>query len=227
MKFWEDIIHTYIYTYMIFMPEKNNYLLSKLVKFSGKKLGHIIKTAKKFIKSGFNGNTDLSQIIKIDDNNINKNYKYFEKILYKEILDGSLFRTLRFRDRSSAACGRELRFPFLDHELLIHSLAIPPELKFNHGMTKSPLRRVVSGLDKKLSLERKKSANSAQSHWFKNHLKDWVLDNINTLNNKNVIDKKYFKGLSSYFNESSKNTFYLWQLVNLNLFFENLKKQKS
>ena len=86
-------------------------------------------------------------------------------------------------------------------------------------MTKSPLRRVVSGLDKKLSLERKK-VNSAQSHWFKNHLKDWVLDNINTLNNKNVIDKKYFKGLSSYFNESSKNTFYLWQLVNLNLFLK-------
>ena len=75
-------------------------------------MSDIIKTAKKFIKSGFNGNTDLSQIRKIDNKNIYKNNKYFEKILYKEILDGSLFRTLRFRDRSSAACGRELRFLF-------------------------------------------------------------------------------------------------------------------
>ena len=73
--------HLYLYIYDLYASKKNNYLLSKLVKFSGKKLGHIIKTAKKFIKSGFNGNTDLSQIIKIDDNNINKNYKYFEKFI--------------------------------------------------------------------------------------------------------------------------------------------------
>ena len=185
--------HLYLYIYDLYISKKNNNLLSKLVKFSGRNLSDIIKTAKKFIKSGFNGNTDLSQIRKIDNKNIYKNNKYFEKILYKEILDGSLFRTLRFRDRSSAACGRELRFPFLDHELLIHSLALPSELKFNDGLTKSPLRRIVRNLDKELSLERKKSANSAQSFWFKKNLKEWALDNIYSLKNKKVINKNILR----------------------------------
>ena len=62
---------------------------------------------------------------------------------------------MRFRDRSSSACGRELRFPLLDHNLVSHSLAMPYEIKFRHGLTKYPLRNLLNQTDKKLSLKKK------------------------------------------------------------------------
>ena len=127
-----------------------------MIKFSGKNLKHILNVAKNFISSGLNGNTDLSKIRKLyKSKKIIKNNNYYNTINYKEILDGSLFRTLRFRDRSSAACGRELRFPYLDHNLLIHSLSMPAHLKFENGFTKSPLRSIVYKVDKNLSIQKK------------------------------------------------------------------------
>ena len=42
--------------------------------------------------------------------------------------------------------------------------------------------------------------------------------------NKDVIEKKYFKNMEKNFSLKTKNSFYLWQLVNLNLFLDNIKK---
>lgn len=217
--------HLYLLIWDLYHNKKNNILLKKLIKFSGKNLKHILNVAKNFISSGLNGNTDLSKIRKLyKSKKIIKNNNYYNTINYKEILDGSLFRTLRFRDRSSAACGRELRFPYLDHNLLIHSLSMPAHLKFENGFTKSPLRSIVYKVDKNLSIQKKRSNNSAQTTWFLNELKEWVLDNINSLYNKDVIKKKYFKNMEKHFSSKTKNSFYLWQLVNLNLFLDNIKK---
>ncbi len=217
--------HLYLLIWHLYQNKGNDELLKKLVKFSGKKLSIVLKISKQFIKSGLNGNTDLSKIRDLKNSKkIIEKFNYYKFINYKEIMDGSLFRTLRFRDRSSAACGRELRFPFLDHNLLIHGLSMPLNLKFENGLSKSPLRSIVAEFDKNLSLQKKKSNNSAQTTWFRNELKDWVLDNINSLYNKNVIEKRYFKNLNKNFNPKNLNSFYLWQLVNLNLFFENTKK---
>ena len=66
--------------------------------------------------------------------------------------------------------------------------------------------------------------HSPQTSWFLNDLKDWAMDNINSLNCKKVIEKKYFLKVNNLFKPKVNNTFYLWQLVNLNLFYENLKK---
>ena len=95
---------------------------------------------------------------------------------------------------------------------------------FENGFTKSPLRSIVYKVDKNLSIQKKRSNNSAQTTWFLNELKEWVLDNINSLYNKDVIEKKYFKNMEKHFSSKTKNSFYLWQLVNLNLFLDNIKK---
>jgi len=217
--------HLYILIWDLYHSQKNNHLLNKLVKFSGRNIKNILLIAKNFILSDFNGNTDLSQIRNNETNKkIDKNKNYYKAITFNEIDNGSLFRTLRFRDRSSAACGRELRFPFLDHKLVTHCLAMPIELKFKDGMSKAPLRHIVNTVDKKLSLEKKISANSAQSFWFQNDLKNWAMDNITALSNKNVINKRYFENIDYYLKPPIKNTFYIWQLVNLNIFYDTIKK---
>jgi len=218
--------HLYLLIRYLHYNKPNTALYKNLIKFSGKRVDQILKISKKFIQSNFYGNTDLS---KIRFNNkkkkrVNDKINYYDIIKFNEIKNGSLFRTLRFRDRSSAACGRELRFPLLDHNLVAHTLAMPSEIKFKDGLTKYPLRNLLSQVDRRLSIKRKNSTNSAQTDWLKKDLKTWAYDNINALNSKNVIDKKYFLNLDKQFLSNTKNSFYLWQLINLNLFYDNLKK---
>tara|TARA_B100001093_G_C26851927_1_gene1025508 strand:+ start:2849 stop:4615 length:1767 start_codon:yes stop_codon:yes gene_type:complete len=218
--------HLYLLIRYLHYNKKNKLLYKNLIKFSGKKIDQILKISKRFIQSNFYGNTDLSDIRfkNLKKRGIKENINYYEIIKFREIENGALYRTLRFRDRSSSACGRELRFPLLDHNLVSHSLAMPYEIKFRHGFTKYPLRNLLNQADNKLSLKKKNSTNSAQTDWLKKDLKSWAYDNIHSLNNKNVIDKKYFLNLDKQFSLKIKNSFYLWQLINLNLFYENLKK---
>ncbi len=218
--------HLYLIIRYLHFNKINKTLYKNLIKFSGKKIKEILKISKQFIQSDFYGNTDLSKI-RINKHKkkvIKDNINYYDILKFNEIENGSLFRTLRFRDRSSSACGRELRFPLLDHNLVAHSLGMPIEIKFKDGFTKFPLRNLLSQIDRKLSMKKKNSANSAQTDWLKKDLKSWAYDSINSLKNKKVIDKKYFLNLHKQFSTKEKNSFYLWQLINLNLFYENLKK---
>ena len=133
----------------------NPTLYKKLIKFSGKKISEILNSSKKFIQSNFYGNTDLSNIrTNKYKKKVNDKINYFDIIKFREIENGSLYRTLRFRDRSSAACGRELRFPLLDHNLVAHSLAMPLEVKFKNGFTKYPLRNLLSQFSSNLFLQK-------------------------------------------------------------------------
>lgn len=209
----------------LYYSKKSNELMRQMINNSGMSLKNILKITNKFIKSGFNGNTDLSQIRynynskKYDVNRAN----FFDKIKYHEIQNGSLYRTLRFRDRSSSACGRELRFPLLDHNLLILALALPINIKFANGLTKFPLRNILKKyLPKDYALP-KRSISSPQTYWLKKELKDWAIDNIQSLKLKNVINERYFQNVNNFFKHKSTNSFYIWQLINLNLFYDNLK----
>ena len=101
---------------------------------------------------------------------------------------------------------------------------MPIDIKFKNGITKFPLRNLLTNLDTELAMQKKLSTNSAQTEWFKNDLKNWVIDNINSLKSKKVIEDKYFKNINKYFSKNINNTFFLWQLVNLNLVYVNLKR---
>lgn len=214
--------HYYIAMRDLYISKKNPYLLKQMVKKSQKTLKYILRVTNQFINSNFNGNTDLSQIRKASKDFSIKKYNY-KDLFINEIFNGSLTRTLRFRDRSSAACGRELRFPLLDHKLAEYCLLMPFDKKFEYGYSKSPLRKIVKKKFLKKSSDLKRSNNSAQSYWLKNQLKGWALDNIEELKNKKVLENNYFKNVDQFFLKDSKNTFYLWQLINLNIFLNSIK----
>ena len=216
--------HIYLLVRDLFYSRRNEKLLKEIVSFLNLKLNVILKLSDAFIRSGFNGNTDLSQIRKARNVKINNKKNYYDIITYKEIFDGSLNRTLRFRDRSSAACGRELRFPLLDHRVVILGLSMPLDLKFMNGFNKFPLRSIVGQFNKNVSLEKKKSNNSAQTQWLTGELKQWAIDNIESLNSKKVVEKVHLYNFKKSLNKNLNNSFYIWQLINLNLFYENLKK---
>lgn len=209
----------------LYYSGKSEKLMRQMIYNSKINLKKILSITDKFIKSGFNGNTDLSQIRYIK--NLNKyklsNKNFYDKIKYHDIEFGSLYRSLRFRDRSSSACGRELRFPLLDHKLLILSLALPLHIKFANGLTKSPLRNVIKTYLPKDYYLPKRSVSSPQTYWLKKELKDWTMDNIRSLQSKKIINKNFFKKVNYFFKNEINNSFYIWQLINLNLFYNNLK----
>lgn len=74
-------------------------------------------------------------------------------------------------DRASMAVSLEVRCPFLDHVLLEHAAAIPPEWHFAGGRTKSFLRAALSGRLLPAALERKKQGFSVPLRaWFQGPL---------------------------------------------------------
>ena len=63
-----------------------------------------------------------------------------------QLMDNPLPALLRYEDRNAMAWAVETRLPFLSHELVEASLAIPPEWKIAGGFTKWPLRKVAEQL---------------------------------------------------------------------------------
>ncbi len=188
-----------------------------------------INKTKKLLKSGFFASTDLSEYRNSDKfKNINlKKFNWFKKIMFFDLINSKIPRTLRFRDRISSACSRELRFPFLDHNLLTYSLSSPIEFKYNYGLPKYPLRKIVKRYFKKDFKFHKRSVSSPQTSWIQGQLKDWAMDNLNSLESRSILDKSYIKRGRKMLTDKINNSFYIWQLINLNLFFENTKIQNS
>jgi asparagine synthase (glutamine-hydrolysing) len=69
-----------------------------------------------------------------------------EERLRADLTLGHLQELLRYADRNSMAFSREVRLPFLDHELVEFVSGLPRELLYWRGETKRLLRRAMRGL---------------------------------------------------------------------------------
>ncbi len=67
-------------------------------------------------------------------------------ILYHDTFTYGLKTLLQYADRNSMAHGRELRLPFLDHELVSFIFSLPLRLKVRAGFTKWILRKAMDRL---------------------------------------------------------------------------------
>lgn len=65
--------------------------------------------------------------------------------LYNSVNEG-MTQLLRFADRNSMAHSREVRLPFLSHELVEFLFSLPAELKIHNGWTKYIQRRTFANL---------------------------------------------------------------------------------
>lgn len=66
-------------------------------------------------------------------------------ILHFNTMEMGLEEMLRFADRSSMACGVEVRMPFLNAELMKFVFSLPDHYKISRGYTKFILRRLMKG----------------------------------------------------------------------------------
>ncbi len=114
-------------------------------------------------------------------------------ILYFNTIDLGLEDLLRFADRNSMAHGREVRLPFLSHELVEFLFTLPANYKIQDGWTKWLLRKAM---DKRLpdSITWRKDKigyEPPQEQWMTNPiLKEYLHEAKRKLVNKGILKKQ-------------------------------------
>jgi asparagine synthase (glutamine-hydrolysing) len=113
-------------------------------------------------------------------------------ILYFNTHTLGLEELLRFADRNSMAHGREVRLPFLSHQLVEFIFSLPADFKIHDGWTKWLLRKMM---DKKLPDEivwrkDKVGYEPPQKQWMHNEtLQDYMHEAKRKLVNKGILQK--------------------------------------
>ena len=193
---------------------------------------------------------DKSRLFKyekyVKSNFFNKNFKpkianpfsdYLRNKTYQDTFYELMPCCLRSDQINSNKFNLENEYPFLDYRLFEFMLTIPGNLKINNGITKFLLRQATKNVLPAETRNRiKKSGWNAPAHiWFNgknSKLIDKIL-NSKSFNQRGIYEvskvKKLYKEhkyiVTKKFNKENHMMFF-WQLVNLELWLENLNNFK-
>lgn len=124
----------------------------------------------------------------------NDGYGSLNEELYQHTLgNGALQQLLRYADRNSMAHSREVRLPFLNHELVDFLFSLSPELKINQGWSKWIMREGFRvELPEEIGWRKDKVGfEPPQRSWMdKDDVKEKVAFARQQLGDKQIIDKK-------------------------------------
>ena len=112
-------------------------------------------------------------------------------VLHFNTCTHGLEELLRYADRNSMAHGREVRLPFLSHELVEFIFSLPANFKIRNGWTKWILREsMVKGLPAEITWRRDKVGfEPPQKSWMENkRVQDAIRDA-----RKKLVDEKVLK----------------------------------
>jgi asparagine synthase (glutamine-hydrolysing) len=145
-------------------------------------------------------------------------YKYpksLNEALYQNVIEGELQSLLRFCDRNSMSQSREVRLPFLSHQLVEFVFSLPPYFKINQGWTKWIMRVAFSHLLPPEILWRKDKIGyePPQANWLENkNVQEKIHERKKTLYHKNIISKKEFERKIAFVNseETNQKTWAVW-----------------
>ena len=142
---------------------------------------------------------------------------------YRDLKYTKLPRVLRFNDRISMAFSLEYREPFLDHRLVEFAFSIPDEYKIDESGQKVILREAFEGVVPLATRKRTKKAFGAiQTPWFRKYLKSYILGILKSESfrrRKYWDQEKVLDAANKFFDGEGDNSFYIWQWVNLELWF--------
>ncbi|MFY9493282.1 MAG: asparagine synthase (glutamine-hydrolyzing) [Minisyncoccia bacterium] len=142
---------------------------------------------------------------------------------YRDIKYIKMPRVLRFNDHISMAYGRELRVPYLDYRLAEFCFFLPKRLKMEDGRFKTLLRDSMEGIVPDEGKNKPKFFFGAfQTKWLRRHFKKEVYDIINSPSFKNRPywnSVKVKEKVDEFFSGKGDNSFFLWQLLDLEAWF--------
>jgi asparagine synthase (glutamine-hydrolysing) len=135
-------------------------------------------------------------------------------------------------DRMTMAHGLEARVPFLDYRLVEFAATVPPHLKLRFLWLKKYLvKRAMRGKLPASVLWRKKAGfNVPHTRWMKGRLKPFVMDHLSPgrlrqfgLLNEQMVTRL----LNDHFYEVADNSFEIWCLLTLMLWWELFLEKKG
>lgn len=121
-------------------------------------------------------------------------YSNLNEALYNSTFKNGLQELLRYADRNSMAHSREVRLPFLNHELVDFLFTLPPQMKINLGWTKWIMRNAFADiLPPEIAWRKDKIGyEPPQGDWLKNKdSREIIFESKRELVNKNIISKKF------------------------------------
>lgn len=126
-------------------------------------------------------------------------------------------------DIASMAVSLEARSPLLDHHLIEFAASLPDKFKINGLQTKYLLKKVASRLVPKEVIYRKKMGFGIPlTHWFRGELNPFLREVLLSEKSlqRGIIKPEIVKKLvETHTNAVSDNTFQLWTLLMLELWF--------
>ena len=141
----------------------------------------------------------------------------------------NLPRSLKYSDKLSMSCGVENRVPFLDEHLASFCFHLKNNLKIRHGIERYISKNALSKItNKNLFNKEKKVITDPQSHWLKSHMKDFVMDNLNSKDFKEyqvLNSKKFIKGFECFVREKNSSSFHIFMNLTTFLFYKNFKEK--
>lgn len=149
---------------------------------------------------------------------------HLQNAQYRDIVHAKLPRVLRFHDHMSMAYGRELRLPFLDYRLVEFCFSLPAQYKIDDTSQKVLIRSAMKEyLPEAVKETEKKTFSGVQNRWFRHYYQKEILE---LLNSDSFKKRPYWnhgalmKKVDSFLGGVGDNSFFLWQCVNLELWFK-------
>lgn len=121
------------------------------------------------------------------------NFKSLNRVLKQTTTEGPLQELLRYADRNSMAHSREVRLPFLSHELVEFLFTLPATFKMNNGWTKYIMRESLNQIMPKEITWRvdKIGYEPPQKQWMETEeVTEIIHESRKLLVSKNIMDKK-------------------------------------
>ena len=119
--------------------------------------------------------------------------KSLNDILYYNTFQNGLEDLLRYADRNSMAHSREVRLPFLSHELVEYIFKFSADYKIQNGFTKHLLRLAMHSFLPKEIVWRKDKVGfePPQQQWMQHkHIQEQIVESKKKLVAKGIIEKQ-------------------------------------
>lgn len=140
-------------------------------------------------------------------------FKSLNHALYHSAFKQGMQELLRYADRNSMAHSREVRLPFLYHELVEFLLTLPPEMKIKEGWTKWIMRQTFTdGLPAAICWRKDKIGyEPPQQSWMANEeIKNKIRQSTRRLTEMNIIHKPVNKKNTRHEDNMNNNNWKLW-----------------
>lgn len=198
-------------------------------------------------KGGFKSQWGYSQdtTLEIDNNILSENFlnghkhrqllfdRPFDSNLlnaqYRDLMYTKLPRVLRFNDHVSMAYSIELRLPLLDYRIVEFCFNLPVDFKIKNQEQKVLMREAMKNfIPKVIKNKAKNTFGAIQKKWFEKHFREEILSylNSNFIRQSGFWNKrKLEKRVEEFFAGKIDNSFFIWQFINLDIWFKKYFKK--